>query len=444
MKFEKDFSIAYSQKRSEIWKSVETVLITLLLIYLARIVRPNDPFSLTGPIPWLCFVPVFCSLFYGAIYGISSLIILLISLLLLQPMNELNSLILREYIVGSISLTLLVGVFSSYWNSRIRQVEHLNNYVREHLEDLSRDYYLLRISHERIEQAYIIKPLSLREAFYQIKQDMVKSNYEINSNNSQMLLGIFSQYCSLNSAAFCLYNEMQQINTIAFLGVEFPVSASDPLIQNAIKKKATTYFAVNKLVDSDQSEYIAIIPLLNTQRTMIGFVVIRNMPFWSLTHDNLEVLSVIAAYFALQWSTIRKVAHLLKIFPTCPSEFLDEFQTLVSLKKHNNVDSALSCIIVPPGAQQQNIVYTLEQQKRSLDYLWVFSVKSVKLVITLMPLTSIEGVFGYKRRIAALLKGEFSRVLNTEGLNFRFQQVNQQGVSKQLNDFIKEATDAIE
>lgn len=445
MKFESDFSIAYAQKRSDVWTTFETILITLLLIVLAYIIHPNDPFTLKGPIPWLVFVPVFCSLFYGAVFGIGSFLILLVTLLYQQHTNVFSHLIIREYVIGSLGFTLLTGIFSSYWHSRIRHVEHLNNYVRGHLENISRDYYLLRISHDRIEQAYIIKPLSFRDAFIQIKEQMLRSDCEINAGNGQMLLGILSQYCSINNAAFCLCDSKSgEINTLAVLGKKFSINAADPLIQQVIKKKLTSYYDLSELQDRNTSAYLAVIPLFNNQEKIIGFVIIKEMPFWSLTHDNLEVLSIFAAYFSLQSFIVKKAQPLIAEFPGCPADFLNEFRILVQLKKHSSIESALSCIVVPKGPQQQNIVYILERQKRSLDYIWVLNVKTTRIVITLMPLTSLEGMLGYRKRIASFLKNEFGLELNTKGLNFRFQQLTELDEKNQLNDFIEEASHAIE
>ena len=445
MKFEKDYSIAYTQQRSDLWKSLETVVITTLMVFVVYKVFPGDPFSIKGPIPWICFVPVFYSLFYGSIYGILSLFILLLFLTIQLPIESLHGSIFREYLAGSVSLTLLAGAFSSYWIARTRHVEQLNQYVREHLDNLSRDYYLLRISHERIEQSYIIKPLSLRDMFYQLKQELIKNDCQINQSTSMTLLELFSQYCSINNAAYCFYDtETNQIKPIAFLGKEFAVKIDDPLIQNTISAKSSSYFAVNKLIKGNKSDYLAIIPQFKSMGEIMGFVIIKDIPFWSLTHDNMEVLTVLSAYFTLQWTTLNKVSPLLKEYPTCSSDFLNEFQSLVSLKKENSVDSAISCLMIPPGSQQQNITYLFEQQKRSLDYLWVHPVHSYNFVFTLMPLTSLSAMFGFRNRVEGLLKREFGLELNKDGLYIRYQQLNQIDPDKQLHDFIEEVTHVVE
>jgi polysaccharide biosynthesis protein PelD len=438
MKFEKNFSIAYFKKRSAVWGILETILFTLVLLLIVIKIRPSDPFGMFGVIPWIAMAPILCGLLYGALNGVISLIILLTYLMFQQHLYGSDSYALREYIVGLTSVTLFIGIFSSYWLARIRHVEYLNGYVREHLDDLSRDYYLLRISHERLEHAYITKPLSFRDAFYQIKKEILKNNGEINTAISQQLLNIFSQYCSINCAIFCLYDEKtQEVTTMASLGKEFFLSLTDPLISSALQNRITTYCAVNML-DNEVSEYLAVIPLLDAKQKIIGFIIIKEMPFWSLTHDNLEVLSVFAATFALQFSTIKRVEHLIEIYPDCPPEFLSEFNTLVNLKKYNKVDSGISGLLVPESFFQENIIYSLEQQKRSLDHIWIISLESSKLFITLMPLTSIEGIYGYRKRLTDWLKSEFGQEINRKGMNFRYQKVNDQPVDKQLNEFIQE------
>lgn len=443
MKFEKNFAVAFFKQRKAIWSILETIVITLILLFLAVSMRPNDPFSLYGPFPWIIVAPVFCTLLFGAMDGVISLIILLLYLMFQYPINNIDNFLLREYVVGITCLTLFIGIVSSYWLARIRHVEYLNRYVREHLDDLSRDYYQLRISHERLEHAYIVKPLSFRDAYSQIKQEILKNNCVMDTSLSQQLLNIFSQFCSINCAVFSLYEEKtQKLTTMAYLGNSFPVSLQDPLVETAIRNNITTYYAVNKLGTDDSSDYLAVIPLLDEFNKIIGLIIIKEMPFWSLTHDNLEVLTVFAATFALQFSTIRQVQHLMALFPSCPPEFLREFQRLISLRKNHQVDSALSAVLINEGFTQKNIAHSLEQHRRSLDYTWVLPINNSLLFLTLMPLTSEEGIHGFKKRLADWLKSEFGQELNKNGLNFRYHLLNDQTVEKQLNDFIKECSHA--
>lgn len=443
MKFEKNYSIAYFKKRKTIWYVLETVIITLAGLFLSLYVDPTDPFSLNGPVSWLTIIPIFCSLLYGSMNGIISLSLLLVYLMFHKYMYNVDEAIIREYSVAISCFTLICGAFSSYWLARINHVEHLNRYVREHLEDLSRDYYQLKISHERIEHAYIIKPLSFRDAFLRIRAEMLLNNGEINQETSQHLLNIFSQYCSINSAVVGTYSAAdQEFKILAQLGKPFSVDLNDALIKQALKKRSSTYIAVNALALQQKSDYIAVLPLLTSTRKVQGLIIIKDIPFWSLTHDNLEVLSVFAATFSLQWNLIEKVSRLLEIFPTCPPEFMRELQTLKTLKKYHSVDSALVGILLPDNRLQENIIFGMENNKRSLDFTWILSLYQAKLYIVLLPLTSQPGVLGYKKRLARWFKSEFGQELNDEQYRFYYQLVNKNAVNEQLSDFIQECSNA--
>ncbi|QBR83794.1 hypothetical protein E3983_05170 [Legionella israelensis] len=444
MKFEEEYPFIYIRHRSWVWKFIETLLITVSVLLLSQVLWPRDPVFLSGPMPWPMLLPIFCCLFYGAAYGSVSLILLLFFLLYKNPDILLTEPTIQLYVGGSIALLVLVSIFSTYWISRIEHVEGLNQYLWEHLEDISKEYYLLHISHDRLEQSYIMKPVSVRDVFHQIDTELCVNKGQLNKKIAETMLGIFSQYCSMNNAAFCLIEEHEnQVNTLAFLGKAFPIVLEDPLIQQTLKEKSGFYTAVNQFNENNQSQYLAIVPLLSIKKTVLGFIVIKDMAFWSLNHDNLEVLSVFADYLSLRWTQKDRIKSLLQIFPKCPAMFLSEFQTLIDLKQRYPVEHGLTCIIVPPGVQQSNIVYTLERGKRSLDYQWVYTIEKSIAVITLMPFTGLEGLAGYKKRVNDLLKNDFGVQFNNEGIVFRSRLLNKEETSEQLTQFLQEIRHAL-
>lgn len=439
MKFENDYAVAYIGKRNPLRNGIETVIISFLVLCLFVLIRPEDPFELHGPFPWICLAPLFCSLFYGTAYGIIAFVIVMGYLVFHPSANAADPAVLREYFAGMVSITFIAGLFSSYWQSQLRHNAHLNQYVRQHLEDLSRDYYLLRVSHDRIEHSFIVKPLSYRDAFVRIRKVMQADNCEINLNTSQQFLDIFCQYCSITSAVFCLYNDKdKQLLPMANVGQHFPVDIQDPLIEHVINKGVVTYLSVNTLTNLHNSLYLAIVPLIDNHSALTGFVVIREIPFWSLTHDNMEVLSVFGAVFASMWSTMQGVKPLLEAFPDFSPEFLREYQTLISINKDHKVESYISGLLVPESEVQEAIVYQLEQQNRTLDSGFCIPCANGKLVLKILPLTNVQGMLGYQNRLQYWLKSNFSLNLNAEGLYFRFLPIGGDSVIQQLNNLISE------
>jgi hypothetical protein len=49
-------------------------------------------------------------------------------------------------------LTLLCGQFAEVWNARSRRLRGVNAYLEERLTMLTKNHFLLRLSHERLEQ----------------------------------------------------------------------------------------------------------------------------------------------------------------------------------------------------------------------------------------------------------------------------------------------------
>lgn len=430
--------IPYFKRRGKYGNLLEAIGLSLLALFCAISLKPADPYSLFGPFSWLTLVPVFCSLWYGILNGLISLVILLVYLLFHQFMDQVDNMTLIEYCAGISCLTLLAGLFNWYWHSRVRDGEYLNRYTLAKLDSLSLEYYQLKISHERLEQAFIVKPLSFREAFFQIKQELVKNDGDINKNICERLLNIFSQYCSIDSATLCLYHPKQKsLEPLAFLGSAFEVNIKDPLIIQALQTCQLSHIPIKQGSVPANSQYIGVIPILNSHHRVKALVIIREMPFASLTHENLEVLSIFATIFSIHWEVMRKIERLLDIFPSCPPDFMYQLKLLVSLKRSHHIESSLAGLIIPHNAKQETILYGLENTRRSLDDSWLLPLEHEKLYIVLLPLTSQLGLIGYKKRLASWFKTEFNEGLNQGGYHFRYQILNNDPVNEQLNEFIQ-------
>jgi hypothetical protein len=68
---------------------------------------------------------------------------------------------------------------------------------------------LLKISHDQLEKQYIIKPISIREIIYQIKQKII-SNFE-EKEIFNMLMNLLLQSLNIEKAAF-VYVDLEKNN----------------------------------------------------------------------------------------------------------------------------------------------------------------------------------------------------------------------------------------
>ncbi|KTD76290.1 PelD GGDEF domain-containing protein [Legionella waltersii] len=440
MKFEKDFALVYFKRRENKRMLIETIIASLVVGIFVFFLGADNPFSFrTDGFPWMILFPMFFALFYNTSFGLLSLAILWMIYGFKPDHLSIATLPMQEYIVGSFSVTALAGLFSTYWQRVISHDEHLNDYLRNHLEDLSKDYYLLKLSHERLEHAYITKPLSFRGAIHSLKSELAGDSMILNQETGLKLLTISSQYCLISNAILVLRDpQTNTLSQIASLGMSFELNTNDPLVQEVINTGTTHFVAVNQLSSHFKSEYLAVIPLLDDEKKTVGLTVIKDMPFWLLTEENMTALSVFASVIMLHMPYSNKILDLFSLFPHMEQGFLRELYLLRKLKKYHNIDSVLSALVVPVGAYQEQIVYGLKQSVRSLDYIVTLPYTDKVFVVMLLPLTPIAGAYGYESRLEEWIKNEFGLKLYEKGLLFRYRMLNSDKAYVQLQQFIEE------
>ena len=92
-------------------------------------------------------------------------------------------------------MVMIVGEVSSTWRHHLRKARTAQQYQDLRLEQLVRRHYLLRLSHEQLEQQLIAQPISMRDALLKLR-DLSGS-----SNDVLTLLGLLSQACQINTQA---------------------------------------------------------------------------------------------------------------------------------------------------------------------------------------------------------------------------------------------------
>src|SRR5690348_2662525 len=137
-----------AESRQPLWHWLETVLLTLLAAALAFAASPADPFFVDAEFPWVLFAPALLALRYGVLPGLAS-----VAVLSAVWAAERAAGIVRPdpptlYFMGALLLTLVCGEFASIWNARLRRVESTYRYARDKLERLTRQHYLLLLSHD--------------------------------------------------------------------------------------------------------------------------------------------------------------------------------------------------------------------------------------------------------------------------------------------------------
>lgn len=432
------------RERGQITRLLEVVFITLITLALAYRHNPNDPWDIHSPFPWIALAPVFCSMFYNLLSGVLSLVIVFVFLDWQAPGYLWDNVDNREYIFGLTTLTFLTGAFSSYWLARIKYAVFINRYERDHLSDLTKAYYLLKISHERLEHQYMIRPLSFRDAILDLREEARKKDFLLDEDLALKLLTVCSQYCTISNAAIALFDDHPELKTLASLGKKFTIHKEDPLIYQCLESKEAKYYTVNRLSYHKSSRYLVVLPLMGDKKRIHGLLVIKDMPFGLLTENNLEVLSVFVSCFMLRWDSLKRLTRVLDQFPEASAEFVYELTLAKKLKTSHQIDSVLATLTLPPNTLQQTIIDSLNRQKRALDFFMLVPYKDYQILFIILPFTSINGAYGYKERLERWLKSEFGLVLNQDQLYFRYQLLSNLNVNRQIRQLFDRARHEID
>lgn len=419
------------------WQWVEAVAIPIAALWLAWLINPADPFCLNRDFPWPWLAPLLVALRYGVLPGLLSGGILLAAWLQLAGKMTFPP----SYFLGGFILAMIAGEYGSLWRTRIRRVEELNYYLDDRLEQLSRHHLLLRLSHERLEQGLISRPVTLRDALAHLSALMKQSSTDAKLPAAQPLLEFLAQICQLEQAAI-LACENGQINPepLAQIGKKERYPADDPLIVYAQERKQLCHIQTESM-DRGDSQLLLALPLVTSTGELRGILAVRQMPFFALTDDTLQMLAALGAYYVEQMVVEAVAAPVLKVMPSCPPEFAYETFKLQRLQHETGISSAIIVLIFKPGRSQHDLLNLVRQQQRSQDMTWEIQQGDNHILATLMPLCNIAAVEGYLARIDTILRARTGQDMAQAGIMHNQVDLARPGGLLLLEDLLRRHRD---
>jgi hypothetical protein len=370
----------------------ETAALPAIAIALGLLVNPADPLWADAPFPWAWLAPVVLALRYGPLSGLGGAFVLLLGWLALN-MGEYRG-FPQIYFLGGLILVMLVGEFSSVWRARTRRAEISQAYLDQRLEHLVRQYYLLRLSHDRLEQELIGRPMSMRDALAALQE---ASGGE---QGAATLLRLLAQYCQIESAALhAATDEGIAPEPLAQIGRMPALRPHDPLTAQALETRKLCHIS-QAMANQQRSQYLVAAPLLDLGGTIYGLLVVDEMPFFSLQEENLQTINLLLGYYTDGLATHALAAPLLQALPQCPPGFAFEAQRLAHMEQTTRVGSVVVALEFLPRAVERSLPAQILRMKRELDETWLCEGAGGRQVLAvLMPLGSHATAEGYIARL---------------------------------------------
>ena len=394
---------------SSAWGWFESMFFTALVLGLSVYFRPSDPFFFNAAFPWLWLVSVLVALRYGIGPGLLSVAIVAIAFILLLSQQSLDFIYFRLYMLGGIILTAVCGEYSSAWSHRLRRTQQLSAYMEQSFNSLTRAYYLIRLSHDRLEQNLISKPITLRSAMGTLRKILIDHEGHMTAEVAERFINLVAHACSLERAGLYL-SAQGKMNTqpIAIAGAQKDLDLSDPLVQQSLTDKSLNYYTISKLEKPRLTRYLVVAPLVSSEGRLLGLLAVEDMPFLALQKDTLLVMTVMMNYLADELWASRNANDIVTYYPDCPSRFASELYKLARLKRDLAIDSSIVCFHLHESKYKRDIILELKKQQRGLDYLWLLNDHNHSLVLNLMAFSHAQGVASYLERINILLKENYN------------------------------------
>jgi len=389
------------------WLWVETVAITLIAMGLGWWVSPEDPFFMNASFPWVWLGPVLVAQRYGVLPGTASAALLLAGWYLQAPQG-LSAPVPKLYFLGGLLLVLLCGEFSGAWQTRLRRLEEINRYIEDRIERLTKRLYLLRLSHDRLEQDLLLRPTTLRDALAELRLRIAGGGGGP-LGGAQIALEFFAQQCQLEVAAIYAIRDgdERRYERVAAIGEPGPLRDDDSLLAFAEKNRQLAHVQTNELSRSMPSEHLVVAPIVTSDKQLLGMLVVTRMPFFALKEDTLQTLAVLLSAYADGVASAGPVRPILLAHPGCPVYFAEELVKLQRIQRDFGVPSHIVMIAFGPHPERRDMYEHVLRAKRGPDVIWPIEEHGGSYLICLMPLAGKAAVAGYLARVDRLLRESF-------------------------------------
>ncbi|MBE0622486.1 MAG: PelD GGDEF domain-containing protein [Burkholderiales bacterium] len=394
------------------WVWVETVAITLLAMALSAWANPADPFFIDAQFPWPWFAPALIALRYGVMPGVVSSALLLAGWYWwtpTQPDMELPKL----YFLGGLLLAMVCGEFSGLWRTRLRHLAELNLYLEDRVERVTKRFYLLRLSHDRLEQDMLAKPTTLRDALAGLRRRVAAASGGSADSalpGTQALLEFLAQVCQLEVAAvYATRPEPQRgFERAAAIGEPPPLVSDDALLVHAQANGSLAHVRSDIKAPTLPTSHLVIAPIVASDKRWLGVLAVSRMPFFALTEENMQTLAVLLSAYADGVTAADHVLPLVAAYPGLPIDFAEELLKLTRIQREFNLSSHIVVLEFGEHPARPDIFNQVLRQRRTPDVTWsIDDSHGHSVLVNLMPLAGPAAVDGYLLRTEMALQEIF-------------------------------------
>lgn len=421
----------------------ETLIIVSLYLIVGYVIDPNDICILGGDVSYILILLAVITLFHGFENGILAVTIIAGAMWFFY-----DSFQYIEFLV-TLMMTIIFSEFHYYWTQKIKKAEIDSNYKAVKLDELTKAFYSLKISHDQLEKNYIVKPMSIRHSIESIinfhntiKEDgdikdkneaYYKSFLELLEKSFNVQSSIMLYKKSLTDGKIITPKTSHVIFSNGSKEIEIEELFNDYLVDKAIERHIAIYVSDDKgeptAEHDEDSEFLAAIPSIQEGK-IIGVLIIKRMPFMSFNREILTSISILLDYFSIEVGKTDLLAHSDEIFIVPNVDFRYEYARMQHLYKEYDVDSIVLVLRINNELQATRVYERIVKMLRSLDMATMIENNDFYYIILLFPLHDHAAAMGFHNRLISTLQEPKDKEFNF--MTFTMSQ------SRLLNKYLRE------
>ncbi len=392
----------------------EALLLSALGLALGRWLRPADPYFLAGPFSWLALPPLLVGLRYGFAPALASAGLLAAAAALAGGTGA------TALGLGLLAVAVVSGEFRDQWHRRLDRLQAAADYCRRRMDELSRAYHVLKVSHDALERQVAARTATLRDCVLGIRRQLLQA-----PTTERALLGLgpvilrqLATYASLQSASLHrVEGSRVEASPLATFGPEAaaPLDPEDPLLREALEQRQAVSLRPELLAgggeeaggDRYEGRLLAAVPLVDVQGRLWALLAVRQMPFRAFNRDNLRLLAVLAGHVG---DLLTRRLQGLVVPLSEAHDFVYELERCLADARAHGLEAVVLALRFKDRAIGEDLAQVVLGSHRGLDQgLALRDRDGDPAALLLLPLTDERGAQGYLSRLARMVKEQFAR-----------------------------------
>ena len=422
----------------------ETLILVLLYLGVGYLVDAQDICILHSQVSYMLILLSIITLFHGFENGLFALAILAVAIWLFYPIFEYQSFLV------ALMMTMIFSELHYFWTKKIKKAEIDANYRGLKLDELSKSFYALKISHDQLEKNYVVKPMSIRNSIDQILKEKatVDENTELSIDErtkeyyKNFMILLEKSFSVSKSLVIYKHSEdtkiLSQKNALQVCSSTCNVKKIEDIFDNylvdkAISRKQSVFISdemgAPDLKNMNDTNFVVAIPSISDGE-VISVLAVETMPFMAFNRENLTSITILLEYLSL--SVVKEnclyLSNELDIIED--KEFRNEYIRLKRLYDKYSVESTVLVLKFDNELQTLKVQEKVSRMLRSLEYTTTLKNNGYYYIVNLFPLHDKSSAVGYINRLYNSLKNDKDK--DFEHLSFNIKD------SRVLNKYLKE------